>query len=70
MVIKVKLTASAAVALDKVHELRRAGLVQGTHFDFVYHPSKSDWLDSGTPSSVEFTFYDDRLASFYTLKWQ
>lgn len=70
MAVTVTLVCNAAIALDKVYELRLNGLVQGTHFDFVFHPGKTQWLDTGTPSSVEFTFYDSKLATFYSLKWQ
>lgn len=56
--------------LERVYELRDRGLVQGVHFDFKYVPPQHEWLDNGTPANVEFTFYDEQLASFYILKWQ
>lgn len=57
--------------MDIVGELRVQGLGQGVHFDFAYIPAKYDDI---TGHFVEdrytlFTFYEDRYATLFTLKW-
>jgi hypothetical protein len=70
MALTVELEANAAIALDKVHELRLNGLTQGLHFDFKYVPPVDNWLQNEyTSGKVVFTFYDPHLATFYSLKW-
>ncbi len=56
--------------MDIVRELRVAGLVQGTDFDFKYNPPDYDWQ---THEQVErytiFTFYKDKWATWFALKY-
>ncbi len=56
--------------LDIVHELRVLGLVQGTDFDFNYNPPDYNWQ---TNEKVErytvFTFYEDKWATWFALKY-
>ena len=54
--------------MEIVQKMRDAGLVQGKDFDFAYHPSKWDDMIGETPTRTVFTFYDDKLATWYTLK--
>jgi hypothetical protein len=55
--------------LQVVKDLRQQGLVQGQDFDFAWQQSRWDEMIGEIPSSVEFRFYDSRLASWFSLKW-
>lgn len=57
--------------LDIVNELRSKGYTQGVDFDFVYHPSISNYLNSeeDQPRYTMFNFYKEELATWFTL-WQ
>jgi hypothetical protein len=52
-----------------VHELRKQGLVQGTDFDFEYHPSKWDGFSVDEPAHTLFKFYKEKWATWFSLKW-
>ncbi len=57
--------------LDIVNELRAQGLKQGVDFDFAYYPTQYD--ESGysitVPAATTFTFYVDKYATLFTLKY-
>jgi hypothetical protein len=62
--------------LDIVYELRAMGLQNGVDFNFAYINRKQIWLDiddSGDPNEepwgAEFTFTDDKWATWFTLKY-
>lgn len=55
--------------LTIVHDLKKQGLVQGTDFDFEYHPSKWDGFSSEEPAYTLFKFYKEKWASWFALKW-
>ena len=69
MSIPVRVFGDASSVIEKVRELRASGLVQGVHFDFAYN--RATWTtDEGvTPRHTVFTFYVDKYATFYALKW-
>jgi hypothetical protein len=59
---------SSNEVVDIVNELRDQGLVQGTDFDFAYHPSTLDTFDH-VPSKVVFTFHTEKYATLFALRW-
>lgn len=56
--------------LGLVAELREQGCVQKRDFDFAYYPTVYD-SDAGeiTIRHTIFTFYDEKLASWFALKY-
>ena len=56
-------------ALEIVHDLRAQGLKQGLDFDFAFFQTRWDEMIGEIPNSVEFRFYDSRLATWFGLKW-
>jgi len=69
MSIDVKIFGDANLVMDKVRELRTAKLVQGIDFDFAFYQSKWDDMIGEIPKNAIFTFYTDKYATFYALKW-
>lgn len=62
---------TAPTALELRDQLLDAGLIQNQDFEWAYHPQQFHdmaWQDS-EPRHVEFKFRDDKLATFYSLKW-
>lgn len=57
--------------LDIVVKLRSDGYVQGTDFDFKFHPSRWDNFsyEPIVEKHVEFIFYNDKKATMFALKW-
>lgn len=53
-----------------VAELKAAGLKTGVDFDFAYQSGKYDWANlTRQPRQTLFTFYNDREAILFSLKW-
>ena len=52
-----------------VRELRAKGLVQGIDFDFAYHQTKWKNMIGHNPTYSIFTFYEDKTALFFILKY-
>lgn len=56
--------------LDIVKALKQQGLVIGKDFDFAYKPPEYDYMNGHTsPKQTQFTFYDEKLATWFSLKW-
>ena len=55
--------------LEIVRELREFGLVQGTDFDFALHQSKWDNMIGEIPKNTIFTFYTEKWATWFALKY-
>jgi hypothetical protein len=55
--------------MDIVRELRQQGMVQGQDFDFAYHQRKWDEIVGEIPKHTDFVFYNDRLATWFQLKY-
>ena len=55
--------------MDIVRDLRAQGLVQSVHFDFAFYQSKWDDAIGEIPKQVVFTFYEEKYATFFTLKY-
>ena len=57
--------------IDIVFELRKQGYVQNIDFDFAYNPPRYDNFsyEAVTRGCTIFTFYDDRLASWFAIKY-
>ena len=62
---------NAAETMHLVQEVRAWGLVQGVDFDFAYHPPLYHERNPGydRPSFAEFTFYTERYATMFKLKY-
>ncbi len=51
-----------------VKELKNQGYKVGVDFDFAYSPGKYDYqIDLATPRQTKFTFYNEKLATFFSL---
>jgi hypothetical protein len=55
--------------MEIVRAMRNSGMTQGTDFDFSYHQSRWDDMIGEIPKTVEFTFYEEKLATLFALKW-
>ncbi len=55
--------------MDIVKKLRADGWVQGRDFDFYFHQSHWDGMIGRIPSSTKFTFYTEKYALFFALKY-
>lgn len=56
--------------LDLVHWLKDNGFKQGVDFDFEYYAPKEGYFETDPqPRHTIFTFYDDKDATFFALKW-
>jgi hypothetical protein len=55
--------------IDIVRSMRANGMVQGKDFDFAYHQSRWDEMIGEIPKNVEFRFYEEKLATWFALRW-
>ena len=57
--------------MDIVHSLRESGCVQGKDFDFAYQPEEYDHfrMEPVKSKHTTFTFYTDKWATWFTLKY-
>jgi hypothetical protein len=55
--------------MELVRELREQGLVQGKDFDFAYHQSQWDDMIGEIPKTTIFTFYVEKYATLFILKY-
>ena len=55
--------------MDIVRELRDMGWIQGRDFDFAYNQSRWDEMIGEIPKQTMFTFYNEKYASFFLLKY-
>jgi hypothetical protein len=58
--------------LDLVKEIKALGHIQGVDFDFEYHPPKYNDF-SGDPvynRVTVFKFYTEKLATWFSLRYQ
>lgn len=57
--------------MEIVRELRNSGLIQGRDFDFAYNQAKynNDGWEAVEPKTTVFTFYQDKLATLFVLKY-
>lgn len=60
---------SPSDVLDMVRELRAQGLTQGTDFDFAYNQSKWDDMIGEIPKSAIFSFYTEKYATLFAIKY-
>jgi hypothetical protein len=54
--------------LDIVNELRGLGYKQGVDFDFAYTQGRWDEMIGEIPKNTVFTFYHEKIASWFALK--
>ena len=67
----IKLFINAKRTMEIVEEIKQQGMIQGTDFDFEYHPSKYD-ADHDlyiTIAMANFIFYTEKYATFFALKY-
>jgi hypothetical protein len=55
--------------IDIVKELRASGLVQGVHFDFAFYRTRWDPMIGDVKGFTNFTFYEEKLATLFALKY-
>jgi len=55
--------------IDIVKELRASGLVLGVHFDFAFYQTRWDPLIGDVKGFTNFTFYEEKLATLFALKY-
>ena len=69
--VKVKVLHKSAVeTMDLVKDLRFQGLVQGQDFDFAYYQARWDnYSDGVIPKHAIFTFYTEKHATLFALKY-
>lgn len=60
---------NANETMDIVHELRAQGLIQGQDFDFAFNQSRWDDMIGEIPKQTIFTFYTEKHATFFALKY-
>ncbi len=60
---------SAGDIMDIVRNLRADGLVQGKDFDFAFHQSRWDDMIGEIPKESVFTFYTEKYATLFALKY-
>jgi hypothetical protein len=59
----------AWVIMDIVKKLRADGCVQGQDFDFAFYRRYWDPMTGDTKGFTKFTFYTEKYASFFSLKY-
>jgi hypothetical protein len=52
-----------------VHELKNTGYKLGVDFDFEYSPGRWTYESGHIPRQTKFTFYNSKLATWFSLKW-
>ena len=55
--------------MDIVRSLRADGLTQGKDFDFAFHQSRWDEMIGEVPKETVFTFYTEKYATLFALKY-
>jgi hypothetical protein len=55
--------------MELVRKIRSEGLVQGQDFDFAFHQSKWDEMIGEIPKHTVFTFYIEKHATLFALKY-
>lgn len=69
--IQIKVYTTASNVMEITREVRASGLTQGKDFDFAYHKSRysQDSWECLEPEHAVFTFYVDKYATLFTLKY-
>lgn len=56
--------------IDMVRELKNQGLEQGRDFDFRFMPAVYDFANNHSePRHAVFIFYEEKWATWFSLKW-
>lgn len=57
--------------LNIVNEMRKTTLVQGKDFDFAFYNQSYDpkGHEAVNPRYTVFTFYEDKWATWFSLRW-
>ena len=62
---------NVAEALVFKDQLTQMGLLNEKDYHWRFNPRIDDWIndENNRPASVEFTFVDEAMTTFFTLKW-
>lgn len=52
-----------------VRTLKEQGYKVGIDFDFEYSPGRWDPMTGTIPRQTKFTFYNEKLATYVSLRW-
>lgn len=63
--VKIKIKKNAAEIIDIVLNVRSQGWIQGIDFDFEYYPP----TEPDYEKYAVFTFYTEKYASWFALRW-
>lgn len=55
--------------VDIVRELKKEGLTTGKDFDFAFHQRRWDPMIGDVKGFTDFIFYNEKLATWFVLKW-
>ena len=59
----------ASRTMEIVRELRMSGMIQGVDFDFAFNQSKWDEMIGEIPRHCIFTFYTEKYATLFALRY-
>lgn len=59
----------AVCVMEIVRELRVSGMTQGIDFDFAFNQSKWDNMIGEIPKYCIFTFYTEKYATLFALRY-
>jgi hypothetical protein len=69
--IEVKLNGlSSQEVMGIVYEMREAGYKQSIDFDFEFYQSRWDEMIGEIPRQTKFTFYNEKYATMFILKYR
>jgi hypothetical protein len=61
---------SSAEISEIVAALKSQGYVVHQDFDFEYSPGRYDWAENEqVPRQTKFIFYNEKLSTWFVLKW-
>lgn len=55
--------------MDIAAKLRLDGWVLGKDFDYAYYPGRWDGMIGDVPARTIFTFYTEKYATMFSLRW-
>jgi len=55
--------------IEIVRAMRNSGFTQGKDFDFAFYQNRWDPMIGDVKGFTNFTFYEEKLATWFALKW-
>ena len=55
--------------IEIVKTMRASGLVQGKDFDFAFYQTRWDPMIGDVKGFTNFTFYEEKLATWFSLRY-